>query len=1003
MRQCRYASATAEQEWGDGMAQTMKLVRLYALCAQVVCMAAGAAAQPATTTLTGRVVDPSDSIVPGASVRLRRIGTDAEWSVPTDAEGRFVVPALPPSDYDVRVEMAGFAPWTTKGLTLPVGQELHLEVKLALGAIEAVVEIEDAALSYRTAAIKDVIGGTRIESLPLNGRNFLELSFLLPGSQPTPTFDPTKTNSVLVSSAGQLGRGGNITIDGQDNNDDVVGGPLLNLPIDAVQEFEIATSRFSADLGRSASSAINVVTRSGSNDLRGTGALFLRDDAWQGLPATADRSGDAPPFDRQQWAGSAGGPLRTGRAWWFGAAEYRNQDGAVLVGARDTAARTIRRSFAPAPLDDGLWLVKGDFGSAASNVSVRYAGERAEDTSASAVERAIGSATQRQTALNRYHDLLGTWQSVRSSTFFNALSVSLSTFFNHTDPTATAPQFTFPSIQDGASFRMPQETKQTRFQIANATTLARGDHTVKFGGEFQRIDAAFGLGVFRQGRIELVQDFPSFDHTGDGRIDDNDLLFAVTLRSGKPDQDLVIPDADNVHVAAFVQDDWRLSPNLTLNLGLRYEIDTDVNNQSRVGELNPIVQPFVTDERQRDMNNFGPRIGFVWTPDAATVVRGGYGAYYDRIVLQIQSLERGLDGRALPIEVRAGNTFFVDPLTGRLPPGAPTLASPFTGFILPGAGASGINIIDPHLQSPMVHAFNLGVERELFGTRLRADVLHSQGIYFLIGRTVGEVFNPVVGGPDRVVNIESSARTKYDALLLSADTRFGSGATLRASYTLAKAFNYANDDQIPFLNGPIDPNDLRREFGPTPNDRRHRFVTSVQAPIPGGVQLAGIWTMSSGVPMDIMLPDGSTRVPPLQRNAGGRQFTSVSDLNAYLGSLNASGGVNGELLPLVDGSAHFNDGFNALDLRVSRPFRLGARVRVEPVLELFNVFNVTNILGTTNVNYSGFNNALVRDSDAPGAPGYLTSSSFGRAVTTAGGVFGSGGPRALQLAARVSF
>jgi outer membrane receptor protein involved in Fe transport len=985
------------------MIQMVRLVRAFVVCAFLASSVATAFAQFATATLSGRVVDATGGVVAGATIQARNAGTSATWTTLSDADGRFVLPSLPPADYDVRVELAGFAPWTAKEVALLVGQEVRLDVRLAIGAVESVVEVDGDLALAPTALVDDVIGASRIESLPLNGRNFLELSFLVPGSQPTPTFDPTKTNSVLIGSAGQLGRGGNVTIDGQDNNDDVVGGPLLNLPIDAVQEFQIATSRFGAELGRSASSAVNVVTKSGTNRLRGAGALFLRDDAWQGLPATADRSAGAPPFDRQQLAGSAGGPIQPERAWWFAAAEYRNQDGAVLVGERDTAARTIRRSFSSAPLDDALWLLKGDFGAAANRVSVRYAGERAEDTSASAVERAIGSATQRQVALNRYHDLLGTWTTVTSPTFLNALSVSLGTFFNHTDPIASAPQLTFPSIQDGASFRMPQETKQTRFQISDTATWVRGAHTLKVGGELQRIDAEFGLGVFREGRIELVQDFPSFDHTGDGRIDDNDLLFAVTLRSGKPDQDLLIPDADNVHVAAFVQDDWAVSPTLTFNLGLRYEIDTDVNNQSRVDELNPIVQPFVTDERQRDLNNFGPRVGFVWTPNESTVVRGGYGAYYDRIVLQIQSLERGLDGRALPIEVRAGNTFFVDPLTGRLPPFAPTLANPFTGFILPGAGASGINIIDPHLQSPVVHAFNLGVERELFDTRFRADVLHSQGVDFLIGRTVGEVFNPVVGGPDRVVNIESSARTNYDALLLTVDKRFSRGASLRASYTLAKAFNYANDDQIPFLNGPIDPNDLRREYGPTPNDRRHRFVASVQVPIAAGIQLAGIWTISSGVPMDIMLPDGSSRVPPLQRNAGGRQFTSAADLNAYLRGLNASGGVDGAPLPLVSESARFNDGFNALDLRVSRPFQVGARTRIEPVLELFNVFNVTNILGTTNVNYSGFNNVLVRDDDNPASPGFLTSSSFGRAVNTAGGVFGSGGPRALQLAVRVSF
>ena len=116
---------------------------------------------------------------------------------------------------------------------------------------------------------------------------------------------------------------------------------------------------------------------------------------------------------------------------------------------------------------------------------------------------------------------------------------------------ATVPQLTFPSLQDGASFRMPQETLQTRLQIADSATLARGAHSLRFGGELQRIDGEFRLGVFRQGRVELIEDFPTFDHTGDGRIDDNDLLFAVTLRSGKPDQSLNLPDSDNTHVAGL--------------------------------------------------------------------------------------------------------------------------------------------------------------------------------------------------------------------------------------------------------------------------------------------------------------------------------------------------------------------------------------------------------------------------------------------------------------------
>ncbi len=348
----------------------------------------------------------------------------------------------------------------------------------------------------------------------------------------------------------------------------------------------------------------------------------------------------------------------------------------------------------------------------------------------------------------------------------------------------STPQLTFPSIQDGSSFRVPQGTTQRRFQLADTVTMVRGRHTIRGGGEWQKVHGRFDLGVFRQGRVEFVEDFADFDHNGDGRIDDGDLLFSVTLRSGKPDQTLVIDGANNNYVAMFVQDDWRIRPDLTLNVGLRYEFDTDVKNISRYDEINPIVLPFLEGERKRDMNNLGPRIGFNWAPGSArTSIHGGYGIYYDRVTLEIESLERGLDGRALPIEVRAGNVFFLDPETGRFPPFAPSTANPFTGFILPGAGASGINIIDNPLQNPRVQQFNLGIQHELpHDVVLRVDGVHNLGTHFIIGRAIGEVFNPVVGGPDRVVNLESSVNTHYDALLVSAErrsARFGFRALIR--------------------------------------------------------------------------------------------------------------------------------------------------------------------------------------------------------------------------------
>jgi hypothetical protein len=682
------------------------------------------------------------------------------------------------------------------------------------------------------------------------------------------------------------------------------------------------------------------------------------------------------------------------------------------VGARDLQTRSIRKEFADAPLNDLLSTERLDWQATdRDNLTFRYSLQRQDDVAASSLIKAIGSSSERQASSNNTHSIFASYTRLLSPTAVNTFSFNFSHFQNRINPVVVAPQLTFPSIQDGASFRVPQATKQRRLQFSDTLALIRGNHAFKFGVDVQRVRGDFDLGVFQQGRIEMIEDFPDFDRTGDGRVDDNDLVFAVTLRSAKPTEPLLIPDASNTHFAGFIQDDWRILRQLTLNLGLRYEIDTDVKNISRVNEINPLVLPFLHGTRGKDSNNFGPRVGVNFaSDDGKTSFHAGYGIYYDRITLEIQSLERGLDGRALPIDVRAGNFFFLDPpflfdpVLGRFPPGAPTLANPFTGFIIAGAGAGGINIIDNDMQNPMVQQWNIGIQRE-FGRVLvvRADYLHNFGTHFIIGRRIGEVFNPVVGGPDVVKNLESSVKTKYDGLLLTVEKRLSHRSQFRASYTFSKSFNYANDDQIPFSNGPIDPENLQLEYGPTPNDQRHRFTFAGVFDLPYGVQLSPIFTVASGVPMDILVPDGSQRVPQLQRNAGGRIFDSASELNSFLSNLNAGGGFGGQPLPIVSDDARFNDSFNSLDLRVSKTFRIGERVTIEPIGEVFNLFNVTNVLGTSNSNYSGFNNVLVRDSNVPGSPGFLRSSSFGRPVTTAGGVFGSGGPRAFQFAVRVEF
>jgi Carboxypeptidase regulatory-like domain len=959
------------------------------------------AQQAGTATLRGRVLDPNGAVIAGAQVTTLQKATGVSRSATTSEEGLFVITNLPTGDYEVKIQSTGFAARNVP-VTLRVGQDETLNSTLSLGTIQAdpIIQTDQPAdISTETSVVDGVVNKREIEGLPLNGRNFLELALLIPGNSPAPNFDPTKSNTVVISSAGQLGRGGNVTVDGADDNDDVVGGQVQNISQEAVQEFQIATNRFSAQLGRSASSVINIVTKSGSNDYHGSASFYFRDRALQGLPATFDRGlGQTPPFDREQYAFTVGGPIKKDRAWFFGSFEYRNQDGAALVGARDLATRTIRRTFAAAPLNDLLSTERGDWqASDRDHLFFRYSLQDEDDVAPSTLDRAIGSASQRQASTNHTHSFLANYTRVLNPHNVNSLNFSFSTFFNDIEPVTPGPQLTFPSIQDGASFRVPQGTKQKRIQFSDNFSMVRATHTLNLGGEIQRIFADFDLRVFQQGRIEMIEDFPDFDRNGDGRVDDNDLLFAVTLRSGNPTQGLLIPNANSTYLSGFIQDDWRVRPQFILNMGLRYELDTDVKNISRTNQLNPIILPFLNGKRGRDKNNFGPRIGFNYSAkDGRTSIHGGYGIYYDRITLEVQSLERGLDGRALPIEVRAGPLLFIqgnpfDPIMGVFPPGAPTLADPFSGFILPGAGAAGINIIDNSVQNPMVQQTNIGIQRE-FGDNfvLRADYLHNFGTHFIIGRTIGTVFNPVVGGPDSVTNLESSVRTKYDGLLLSFEKRLSNHYQFRASYTLSKAFNFANDDQIPFSNGPINPTNLQLEYGPTPNDQRHRFTFSGIVDLPYGIHVAPIVTFASSVPMDILVPDGSQRVPQLQRNAGARLFHTGAQLNAFLMQINAAGGYQGAPLPLVPDAIRFGDSFSSVDLRLSKSFSIGERVKIEPLAEVFNLFNVTNVLGVSKSNYSGFTNTL-------------GSASFGQPVTTAGGVFGSGGPRAFQFAARVTF
>jgi len=1041
-----------------------------------------AVAQLPTSTLNGTVTDPQGAVVAGAKVVIINAATGASRETTTGSDGAFAIADLTPGQYTVRVSASGFATSEFKDFRLEVGRATTLDVSLKIAKAGEVIEVTGGEIAVNTtqSEVQGLIQSGAIQNLPLNGRNFLDLAFLIPGNRPAPRFDPTKTNTVEVSSAGAYGRGGNIIIDGADNNDEVVGGTLMNFPEDGLAEFQIAT-KFTAEVGRSSSSIINVATKSGTNDVHGSEYFFFRHKALQGLPATFDRRGATPRFAREQFGGSLGGPFITDKLFAFFAGEYLNQDHAVPVGVRNFATNTVSGGSATAFVHDVRITSKGDWvPDPNDHISLRYSFERSLDVDNGFQIRPLGGAANRQQSLNRYNSFLASWSKSFSSTQVNTLSYQKNYFINQipafspNDPVtnpgglALGNELRFPDLQDGANYRIPQRTRLARDQIRDTFYWSLGKHNLSFGAEFQYYGSDILFDIFGSGSVYLAQDFPNADLNGDGVINDLDIPISFALKSGAPVKPPTAPYEHNKYLGLFVQDDWKLRPGLTVNLGLRW--DGDFNSLGETEQNKPcpnLTTANIHCEFIRNLlgphnssakyKNFGPRVGFAWQPSGLknTVVRGGYGIYYDRVILEPALLEELLNGRAVPIVAFNGSTI----VGGRFAPDATTgkivnLSNPFGGG--PSPFGIGVTFIDNKAATPLVQQFTLGVQHQFGNDYLvSVDGIHTRGTRQLIPRFLRTlppgvstpfidcpnprdpctVIDPATGKPaatgcpadpscQSITDIRSSARTWYDALLVSFQKRPKSGAWhpgYNVSYTLSKTFDEQQDDQVSPSGAPTeDPaidamhvDSLKIEKGYATSDERHRFVLYGSMEILWKLNVSPIWTWSSSIPENLDVPalnDG--RLPNIPRNALGRQIQDGTQLNAAITAFNTlplcltSGNtagpvpcnqgalVNGVLtpivLPLVNPKLNFGHAFNSFDTRVSRTFHFKEPHSLEAIAEVFNLFNVTNIRGTTNRNYSGVNNVL-------------TSSDFNRALETAGKFFGSGGPRAFQFALRYSF
>lgn len=1039
-----------------------------------------------SSTINGRITDSQGASVSGARVSITNTAQDTSRQTLTNAEGLYVFTSLNVGAYKLRVESFTFTTTEVHNLILEAGKARTIDVELYPAGAHASVNVttDNQAVDLSQSMIQGQITSKTIENIPLNGRNFLELAYLIPGNRPAPTFDPTKTNTLEVSSAGSFGRGGNITVDGGDNNDEIVGGTLSNFPADSIQEFQIATARFTAEVGRSGNSIINIITKSGSNDYHGSLFLFERNRNLQALPATFDRTLPTPPFDREQYGSSFGGPLRRDHAWIFSSFEYRDQNAALQTGTRNFATSQIQNTSAPAPLRDALWSSRYDQNLGASNsLMMRYSFNRSTDTGEATPSEATPSfsAAERQNSLNRFNSIEASLTTVLSSTRVNNFSFHYDNFANEippfpqdtpvTDPPLNLTnELIFPSLADGANFNLPQATHLNRVQFRDAYSWALGKHTVHLGSEFQHYAAAGEINVFGSGTIILASNFGFADLNGDGNINDLDIPIAVALKSSAPVIPVPIPTVFNGYIAGYVQDDWRVVPRLTLNLGLRWEYDTNITGTSSAHDPCPTLTSIpstpctwmanVIDlKKSPDTKDFSPRVGLAYDPSGRgkTVLRGGYGIYYDRIILEAGSEELVENNRALTVTQYAGSSCISPYVPGppslgacfapqaSFAPGTPNLAAPFTGPHQTGGG--GMIALGPDAHHPIFQQFSAGVQQQ-FGNNwtISADGLHVFARRQLNGHLLRStdstspyvncpgnnvpclLTDPVTGLSNDITLIESKAKSWYDGFIFSLQhksTKLGPiGYRYNISYTLSKTLDYSDDDQL--INNDANEqvnlvegiNQPQLEKGYAVTDERSRITLYGEAQLPWRISFAPIYTFGSGVPADTFLPgtggiNGATgsRLPLISRNSIGREIKNSNQLNAVIDRWNALPAcpaaypcLAGGILQHVPANINFYSPFSSLDFRLKKDFPFKDRVTLSLIGESFNIFNETNIRGTSNNNYAGRNIAISPYQPAQnGQPAQAVQSNFYSAVTTAGGFFGSGGPRAFQFAARLAF
>jgi len=886
-------------------------------------------AQSSTGYILGRVHDNDGASIPKAEIILSNQQSGIKRTTQSDQEGKFNFPAVTPGTYSLRTVATGFSSVELTGITISISSVLNYEVLLKIGATNE--ELTISAISQMVDTTSPEVGGvvsqSQIATLPINSRQYLSLALLLPGT----SLDSTRSFFPTVNVGGSMTFNSTANIaDGVSNNWAEDGEPRQNLPEDSVQEFKVSNAQFRAEFGLATGGAVQVITKSGTNQLHGTGFEYFRDKL---LNARNIFEKDRPNFRRHQFGGSLGGPVLKDRMHFFFAGERTQQDDFYTVNTGLPQFYSSLEGTFLRPSHRNLYLGRVDWQVRNSqNIFFRYAQED-EHTECSGCGGTTDSSagfdqdTPRRSFVAGHTWTIGSnrlnefrFQHARGGYYIAPHGTKIWKEFGKFPAeriNRLSRSYIFPSLTYGSSF--DDLGPESRWQIRDTYGIFLSQHNVKIGVDYsylpyseERTGNILGTYTFAQDQFFNPNDTTSLAN----------LRGAVTFSASIPP----ISTAKPTHYGAlFIQDDWKLNNHLTLNLGLRYERFYGSSNEDLDPTTFPIKIPFIDVSRRGDNLNFGPRIGLAWNvrEKSNIVLRAGYGIYYGHVRVGANLSEYR---NYKQFSVNITNPPYPDPYLGQDP----------TNFIV--SGPANITILANDFRQPYAEVFSLGGSWQL----LSQLALHVDGIYNLtLGDRKIQDINPrntlgvrPLSQFGRIDQHESTANLKYRALYIKLEKQL----SLRNQFLISYTYN-KSEDSNPLVRY-IDPFNKALDWGPSNGERRHALVASGTILIPWNVTLGGIWTLRSQLPWTPIAGRDLNRdgfntdlIPGINRNSGGRGL----NLNA----INEWRRTNG-LLPL-DPSVIDSSRINVVDARISKAFHLKESLKLEFLIQAFNLFNTRNL------------------------------------------------------------